>query len=200
MKIIAKRETDLQITEFTDMVRKNRLTKILSVGDQLTVNCDGKPLLLDVIDINRDGEDTVTVQTHYVLDELMQYNENGQLAWNTSDIRHFLHRVFLPRLDAEFVSVLAARKSTNTIGEDTLDRVFIPSVDEMVNGYEYYRTQERTVKTNRDGEYKTYWVRCPSAWAETGTWCCGGGYYRRQTGNSSLAVAPCMVIGREQYE
>ena len=195
MKIIAKREADLSVEDFADMVRKGRVTKLLSVGDQLTVGYRDKMLLLDVIDLNKDGERTVTVQTHYVLEDIMKYSEQGTLAWERSDIRKYLHQVFLPGLDESFKKLLIVRQSTNTIGNDTLDRAFVPSVDEMVNGYEYYRMQERMIKTNGDGEYKAYWLRCPSAWAETGTWCCGGGYYRRQTGNSSLAIAPCMVIG-----
>lgn len=195
MKIIAKRESDMSMSEFADMVQKGRLAKILSVGDQLTVEYRGRLLLLDVIDLNKDGEGTVTVQTHYTLDDIMKYSETGTLAWESSDIRKYLHHVFLPGLDDDFKKLLTVRKSTNTIGGDTLDRAFIPSVDEMVNGYDYYRIQERTIKTNVDGEYTAYWLRCPSAWAETGTWCCGGGYYRRQTGNSSLTIAPCMVIG-----
>lgn len=32
MKIIAKREADLSVEDFADMVRKGRVTKLLSVG------------------------------------------------------------------------------------------------------------------------------------------------------------------------
>ena len=77
MKIIAKRESDLSMSEFADMVQKGRLAKILSVGDQLTVEYRGRLLLLDVIDLNKDGEGTVTVQTHYTLDDIMKYSEKG---------------------------------------------------------------------------------------------------------------------------
>lgn len=93
MKIIAKREVDLSVEDFTDLVRKGRLTKLLSVGDQLTVGYRDKMLLLDVIDLNKDGEGTVTIQTHYVLDDIMKYSEQGTLAWERSDIRKYLHQV-----------------------------------------------------------------------------------------------------------
>lgn len=130
MKIIAKRESDMLMSEFADMVQKGRLAKILSVGDQLTVEYRGRLLLLDVIDLNKDGDGTVTVQTHYTLDDIMKYSEKGTLAWESSDIRKYLHHVFLPGLDDDFKKLLTVRKSTNTIGGDTLDRAFIPSVDE----------------------------------------------------------------------
>lgn len=81
MKIIAKREADLSVEDFADMVRKGRVTKLLSVGDQLTVGYRDKILLLDVIDLNKDGVGTVTVQTHYTLDDIMKYSEKGMLAW-----------------------------------------------------------------------------------------------------------------------
>ena len=61
MKIIAKREADLSVEDFTDLVRKGRLTKLLSVGDQLTVGYRDKILLLDVIDLNKDGEGRIRV-------------------------------------------------------------------------------------------------------------------------------------------
>ena len=126
--------------------------------------------------MERDG-DRLTLMSLYCLDTLAYHNEGGPITWENSQIRSFLNSTFLETAfnDQEQTLLLESHVTNSDNpnfgtpgGNDTLDKVYLPSLQEIMDWYHI----DEPVEAAYDGLYavaskvaadKGVWLEMPGS-------------------------------------
>lgn len=143
-----------------------------------------EPIKWRVLSINEDGTDAFLMADQIV--DLTKYYEDGtvEITWEKSDIRNWLNSEFINKAFTEDekqiikdtkVSTADNKWSGESGGNDTIDKIYLPSIEEMLEPAYGFSSDEKEVDTRRANssdyvlnggtarkdfcETKLYWLR-----------------------------------------
>ena len=162
---------------------KNQIAEIqsssLKVGDTITLGTyndeDIEWIVLDKT------EDSALIISKYILDKKKYNEESTNITWENCTLRSWLNDEFL---NSSFRSNIQDMiKTTNVVnddnskygtvgGNDTEDKIFLLSIDEM---NQYFGSNRSRKATYTDGSSGWYWLRSPGAHHNLAASVVGGG-------------------------
>lgn len=175
----------------------------IGINDRIIIDFKQQEIVMDVIGVDADGPETITLQTHNVLSCVTEYDDNMSFRWQQSSLRRALNeQSVIDELEASNpgLSDMIIPRACKELTDGSTDRIFILSEDE-INGepYEYYNKRyhktHTPIKIDDKGECRGYWLRSASESRGAGTWYYGTGYINRAVMGMKYAVAPCFVVG-----
>lgn len=189
-------------------------------GTRYLVRKDGtcykyEPIKWRVLSVNEDGTDTFLIADQ-VIDVAQYYRENGiEVTWETSDIRQWLNSDFMETaftadeqsaIEVTEVTTADNQWSGEPGGNDTEDKLYLPSIEEMLDAYYGFSIDAaegdtRKIKVTDYVEkggtpnqppagFLSYWLRSPGASkghpAQVGHW-----------GEGEILTEPSVMIEAE---
>lgn len=117
-----------------------------------------EPIKWRVLSINEDGTDAFLMADQVV--DLARYYEDGtvEITWEKSDIRQWLNSEFIDKAFTEkekeliretVVKTADNRWSGEAGGNDTVDKIYLPSIEEMLEPAYGFSSDENEVDTRR---------------------------------------------------
>lgn len=183
-----------------------------------------EPIKWRVLSINEDGTDAFLMADQVV--DIAQYYSDSEveITWEKSDIRQWLENVFAQRAFTEdekgkildsAVETADNRWSGEPGGNDTTDKIYLPSIEEMLNTSYGFSSDEKEGDTRRitstdyakaeseadwiSSDAGVYWLRSSGSKkgrpAIVGSW--GNGVIPMETANKSIekiGVRPVMHV------
>ena len=154
--------------KFQEVIRNGEAAKTFKVHDKIVLTFDGREELHEIIGI--DAEELVdkklkhsaTIQPVRLIGEERAFDEDSCNDWSKCSLRKYINsKEFISRYaeDIEKYTALVIKKNGNY--EDTQDRFFLLSKDEVCGGYPVFKTERDRIKTDLNGE--TDWHRLRSA-------------------------------------
>lgn len=184
------------------LVRSGKAKEIFHVHDKLVLTFDGEEELHEIIGI--DAEElvdknlkySITVQSVRLIGEAIPFDEDGCNNWSECNLRKYINdEEFMSRYEEDMEQYTALVVKKNTPWEDTQDRFFVLSKDEVCGGYPAFKTERDRIKTDLDGE--TDWHRLRSAFRGNAgyTWFVNAsGYVSNVSASYALRFAPAWVV------
>lgn len=201
-------ETERTWKELEEMLAAGRIKEVLAVGDQITVEHKtlGK-LLFDVLDFDRekmvgDQKHSVTLQMSKLYMPEMPFNtETWSNKWEESELREALAAdEFVNGFEDGFRDMLATVFKKNDNREETADKFFILSLEEMTEideRYRFYDDRERMRKATEEGYGEPYFTRSANRGNAYYTWYVyPSGSVSYSSAGSAWRSAPACVIAR----
>lgn len=192
----------MPLEKFQEVIRNEEAAKIFKVHDKIVLTFDGREELHEIIGIDaeelvdKDLKHSVTIQPVRLIGEERAFDEDSCNDWSKCSLRKYINsKEFISRYaeDIEKYTALVIKKNGNY--EDTQDRFFLLSKDEVCGGYPVFKTERDRIKTDLNG--KTDWHRLRSALRghAINTWyvhACG--YVSNGNAISAYRFAPACVI------
>lgn len=159
----------MPLEKFQEVIRNEEAAKTFKVHDKIVLTFDGREELHEIIGIDaeelvdKDLKHSVTIQPVRLIGEERAFDEDGCNEWNKCSLRKYINsKEFISRYaeDIEKYTALVIKKNGNY--EDTQDRFFLLSKDEVCGGYPVFKTERDRIKTDLNGE--TDWHRLRSAY------------------------------------
>lgn len=157
----------MPLEKFQEVIRNGEAEKTFKVHDKIVLTFDGREELHEIIGIDAEEladknlKHSVTIQPVYLIGEARPFDEYGCNDWSKCSLRKYINsKEFMSRYkeDMEKYTALVVKKNGNY--EDTQDRFFLLSEDEVCGGYPAFAERDR-IKTDLNGE--TDWRRLRSA-------------------------------------
>lgn len=158
----------MPLEKFQEVIRNGKAAKTFKVHDKIVLTFDGREELHEIIGIDaeelvdKDLKHSVTIQQVRLIGEERAFDEDGCNDWSKCSLRKYINsKEFISRYeeDMEKYTALVIKKNGNY--EDTKDRFFLLSKDEVCGGYPAFKTERDRIKTDLNGE--TDWHRLRSA-------------------------------------
>ena len=167
----------MTLEKFQEVIRNGEAQKTFKVHDKIVLTFDGREELHEIIGIDaeelvdKDLKNSVTIQPVHLIGEERAFDEDNCNNWAKSSLRRYINsQEFISRYaeDMERYTALVIKKNGNY--EDTQDRFFLLSKDEVSGGYPAFKTERDRIKTDLNGE--TDWHRLRSAYrgSANNTW------------------------------
>ena len=155
-------------SETTEDIAKDTVSVIdysdAEIGDIITFGSFNEPTEWIVMD--RDG-DKLFILSKYALTSMAYNDESEAVTWENSTIRLWLNTTYINQcFSVDERSVILTTNVVNNdneesgvdAGNDTVDRVFLPSIDEMKK---YFSSNAERMTTFTDGTTAWCWLRSP---------------------------------------
>lgn len=158
----------MPLEKFQEVIRNEEAAKTFKVHDKIVLTFDRREELHEIIGIDaeelvdKDLKHSVTIQPVRLIGEERAFDEDGCNDWSKCSLRKYINsKEFISRYaeDIEKYTALVIKKNGNY--EDTQDRFFLLSKDEVCGGYPAFKTERDRIKTDLNGE--TDWHRLRSA-------------------------------------
>ena len=167
----------MPLEKFQEVIRNGEAAKTFKVHDKIVLTFDGREELHEIIGIDAEElvdknlKNSVTIQPVRLIGEEMAFDEDGCNDWSKCSLRKYINsKEFISRYaeNVEKYAALVIKKNGNY--EDTQDRFFLLSKDEVCGGYPAFKTERDRIKTDLNGE--TDWHRLRSAYrgSANNTW------------------------------
>ena len=159
----------MPLEKFQEVIRNGEAAKTFKVHDKIVLTFDGREELHEIIGIDAEElvdknlKNSVTIQPVRLIGEEMAFDEDGCNDWSKCSLRKYINsKEFISRYaeNVEKYAALVIKKNGNY--EDTQDRFFLLSKDEVCGGYPAFKTERDRIKTDLNGE--TDWHRLRSAY------------------------------------
>lgn len=149
-----------------NIVRKGEAAERIKVHDSILLTFDGKEEQFEIIGIDAEElvdknlKHSVTLQAVRLIGEERLFDEDGCNDWSKCSLRTYLQsEEFLSRFTEDMKKYTALVIKKNGRYEDTQDRFFILSKDEICGGYQAFKTERDRSKINMYGETDCYCLR-----------------------------------------
>lgn len=185
------------------LVRSGKAKEIFHVHDKLVLTFDGEEELHEIIGIDAEElvdknlKHSITVQSVRLIGEETPFDRNGRNDWSKCSLREYINSEdFMSRYEEDMEQYTALVVKKNTPWEDTQDRFFVLSKDEVCGGYPAFKTERDRIKTDLDGETDWHWLRSAyrgyaiSTWGVNASGNVGDYYYA----SYALRFAPAWVV------
>ena len=192
----------MPLEKFQEVIRNGEAAKTFKVHDKIVLTFDGREELHEIIGIDAEElvdknlKHSVTIQPVRLIGEERAFDEDGCNDWSKCSLRKYINsKEFISRYaeDIEKYTALVIKKNGNY--EDTQDRFFLLSKDEVCGGYPAFKTERDRIKTDLNGE--TDWHRLRSAYrghANNAWYVNACGYVNNYYAFYALRFAPACVI------
>ena len=153
---------------FQAVIRNGEAAKTFKAHDKIVLTFDAREELHEIIGIDAEElvdktlKHSVTIQPVRLIGEERAFDEDGFNDWSKCSLRKYINSTeFMSRYteNIEKYAALVIKKNGNY--EDTQDRFFLLSKDEVLSKYPAFKTARDRIKTNLNGE--TDWHRLRSA-------------------------------------
>ena len=159
----------MPLETFQAVIRNGEAAKTFKVHDKIVLTFDGREELHEIIGIDAEElvdknlKNSVTIQPVRLIGEEMAFDEDGCNDWSKCSLRKYINsKEFISRYaeDVEKYAALVIKKNGNY--EDTQDRFFLLSKDEVCGGYPAFKNGEtdwhRLRSAGRGNAYNTWYV------------------------------------------
>ena len=157
----------MPLEKFQEVIRDGEAAKTFKVHDKIVLTFDGREELHEIIGIDAEElvdknlKHSVTIQPVRLIGEERAFDEDGCNDWSKCSLRKYINsKEFISRYaeDIEKYTALVIKKNGNY--EDTQDRFFLLSKDEVCGGYPVFKTERDRIKTDLNGETDWHRLRC----------------------------------------
>lgn len=177
----------MPLEKFQEVIRNGEAAKTFKVHDKIVLTFDGREELHEIIGIDAEElmdknlKHSATIQSVRLIGEERAFDEDGCNDWSKCSLRKYINsKEFISRYaeDIEKYTALVIKKNGNY--EDTQDRFFLLSKDEVCGGYPVFKTERDRIKTDLNGETDWHRLRSVHRGYANNAWCVfasGGVYY-----------------------
>lgn len=159
---------NMPLEVFQGMIRNREAAERFKPHDSILLTFDGKEEQFEIIGIDaeelvdKELKHSVTLQAMRLIGEERPFDEDGCNDWGKCSLRTYMQsEEFLSRFAEDMKKYTALVIKKNGRYEDTQDRFFILSKDEVCGGYPAFKTERDRIKVDMNGE--TDWHRLRSA-------------------------------------
>lgn len=191
----------MPLEKFQEVIRNGEAAKTFKVHDKIVLTFDEREELHEIIGIDTEElvdknlKHSVTIQPVRLIREEMAFDEDGCNDWSKCSLRKYINsKEFISRYaeDIEKYTALVIKKNGNY--EDTQDRFFLLSKDEVCGGYPVFKTERDRIKTDLNGETDWHRLRSANRGSASSTWCVSASGNVNSNAIYAHRFAPACVI------